>query len=115
MKVPVIVAAITAGHVDWEAIEAAITRSDTNAALRLWHELDDGAAQVEAVLSLPAAVRFYGALARGELLPSGETGRILDAMCRIVPEQRWGLGAADPPRRSRAAGARASPRRAATR
>ena len=68
----------------------------TRPALPLWHELDDGAAQVEAVLSLPAAVRFYGALARGELLPSGETGRILDAMCRIVPEQRWGLGAADP-------------------
>jgi hypothetical protein len=124
MKVPVIVAAITAGHADWEAIEAAITRSDNDAALRLWHELDDGAAQVEAVLraagdhettlertpdprghssfgrtvwSLAAAVRFYGALARGALLPSGETARILDAMCRIVPEQRWGLGAADPP------------------
>jgi hypothetical protein len=124
MKVPVIVAAITAGHADWDAIEAAITRSDNDAALRLWHQLDDGAAQVEAVLraagdhettlerepdprghssfgrtvwSLPAAVRFYGALARGELLPSGETERILDAMCRIVPEQRWGLGAADPP------------------
>ena len=124
MKVPVIVAAITAGHADWEAIEAAITRSDNDAALRLWHELDDGAAQVEAVLraagdlettlermrdprghssfgrtvwSLAAAVRLYGALARGALLPSGETARILDAMCRIVPEQRWGLGAADPP------------------
>jgi hypothetical protein len=124
MKIPVIVAAITAGHDDWDAIEAAITRSDNGAALRLWHELDDGAAQVEAVLraardhettlerepdprghssfgrtvwSLPAVVRFYGALARGELLPSGATDRILDAMCRIVPEQRWGLGAADPP------------------
>jgi Beta-lactamase enzyme family len=124
MKVPLIVAAITAGHADLDAIEAAITRSDNDAALRLWHQLDDGAAQVEAVLraagdhettlerepdprghssfgrtvwSLSAAVRFYGALARGELLPSGETERILDAMCRIVPEQRWGLGAADPP------------------
>jgi hypothetical protein len=49
------------------------------------------------VWSLPAAVSFYGALARGELLTSGDTGRILDAMSRIVPEQRWGLGAADPP------------------
>jgi hypothetical protein len=50
MKVPVIVAAIAAGHADWEAIEAAVTRSDNDAALRLWDRLDDGAAQVEAVL-----------------------------------------------------------------
>jgi hypothetical protein len=124
MKLPVIVAAIAAGRADWEAIEAAITHSDNDAALRLWHALDDGAAEVEAVLrqagdhettlerdpdprgyssfgrtvwALPAAVRFYGALARGELLPSGHTDRILDAMCRIVPEQRWGLGATEPP------------------
>ena len=106
-----------------DAIEAAITRSDNDAALRLWGELDDGAAEVEAQLraagdhettlerepdprgyssfgrtvwSLPAAVRFYGR-SRGELLPPGETARILDAMRRIAPEQRWGLGAADPP------------------
>ena len=124
MKVPVIVAAIAAGRADWEAIEAAITRSDNDAALRLWHRLDDGAAEVEAVLrragdhettlerepdprgyssfgrtvwSLPAAVSFYGALARGELLPTSQTARVLDAMRRIVPEQRWGLGAAEPP------------------
>lgn len=124
MKVPVIVAAIAAGRADWDAIEAAITRSDNDAALRLWCELDDGAAEVEAQLraagdhetnlerepdprghssfgrtvwSLPAVVRFYSALARGDLLPGGETARILDAMSRIVPEQRWGLGAADPP------------------
>ncbi len=50
MKVPVIVAAIAAGRADWEAIEAAITRSDNNAALLLWDRLDDGAAEVEAVL-----------------------------------------------------------------
>jgi hypothetical protein len=49
------------------------------------------------VWSLPAAVTFYGALARGALLPSGETDRILGAMGRIVPEQRWGLGAVQPP------------------
>jgi hypothetical protein len=124
MKVPVIVAAIAAGRADWEAVEAAITRSDNDAASRLWEELDDGAAEVEAVLrqagdhetalerkpdprgwssfgrtvwSLPAAVRFYGALARGELLASADTERILAAMCRIVPEQRWGLGAMHPP------------------
>jgi hypothetical protein len=124
MKLPVIVAAIAAGRADWDAIEAAITRSDNDAALRLWGELDDGAAEVEAQLraagdhettlerepdprgyssfgrtvwSLLAAVRFYGALARGELVPPDETARILDAMTRIVPEQRWGLGAADPP------------------
>jgi hypothetical protein len=119
MKVPVIVAAIAAGRADWEAVEAAITRSDNDAALRLWDGLDDGAAQVEAVLrqagddqttlardpdprgyssfgrtvwSLPAAIAFYGALARGELLPEADTERVLDAMGRIVPEQRWGLG-----------------------
>jgi hypothetical protein len=124
MKVPVIVAAVTAGGADWEAVEAAITRSDNDAAARLWDELDDGAAQVEAVLreagdnettlarepdprgyssfgrtvwSLSAAVRFYRALARGELLASSYTERILDAMGRIVPEQRWCLGAMDPP------------------
>jgi hypothetical protein len=124
MKVPRIVAAIAAGRADWDAIEAAITRSDNDAALRLWQVLDDGAAQVEAVLreagdhettlerepdprghssfgrtvwSLPAAATFYGGLARGELLPAGDSERILDAMRRVVPEQRWGLGTVDPP------------------
>jgi hypothetical protein len=124
MKVLVIVAAVAAGRVDWDAVEAAITRSDNDAALRLWNRLDDGAAQVEAVLreagdrettlerdpdprgyssfgrtvwSLPSAVRFYGALARAELLAVGDTARVLDAMSRIVPEQRWGLGAVHPP------------------
>ena len=119
MKVPVIVAAIASGRADWDAIEAAITRSANDAALRLWDRLDDGAAEVEAVLrragdddtrlerepdprgyssfgrtvwSLTAAVTFYGALARGELLPDKDTGRVLDAMGRIVPDQRWGLG-----------------------
>jgi hypothetical protein len=119
MKVPVIVAAIEAGHADWEAIEAAITNSDNDAARRLWERLDDGAAEVEAVLrragdaetrlkrdpdprgyssfgrtvwSLPAALGFYAALARGELLPKADSERVLDAMGRIVPEQRWGLG-----------------------
>jgi hypothetical protein len=119
MKVPVIVAAIAADQADWEAIEAAITRSDNDAATRLWDQLDDGAAQVEAILrrggdphttlerepdprghssfgrtvwSLEAGLTFYGALARGELLPAEDTARVLDAMGRIVPEQRWGLG-----------------------
>jgi hypothetical protein len=45
----------------------------------------------------PAALTFYGALARGELLPSGDTDRVLAAMRRVVPEQRWGLGALDLP------------------
>jgi len=49
MKVPVIVAAIATGRADWDAIDAAITRSDNDAALLLWHGLDDGAAQVETV------------------------------------------------------------------
>lgn len=43
-------------------------------------ELRDGAAQVEE-----------------QLRAAGETARVLDAMRRIVPEQRWGLGATDPP------------------
>ncbi len=119
MKVPVVVAAIASGRADWDAIEAAITRSDNDAALRLWDRLDDGAAEVEAVLrragddhtmlerepdprgyssfgrtvwSLTAAVTVYAALARGELLPDEDTVRVLDAMERIVPDQRWGLG-----------------------
>jgi hypothetical protein len=119
MKVPVVVAAIAAGRADWEAIEAAITRSDNDAARLLWDRLDDGAAKVEAVLreagddgttlerdpdprgyssfgrtvwSLPGAMAFYGALSRGELLPASDTERVLDAMGRIVAEQRWALG-----------------------
>jgi hypothetical protein len=119
MKVPVIVASIGAGRADWEAVEAAITRSDNDAARLLWERLDDGPAEVEAVLrrrgddnttlerdldprgyssfgrtvwSLPCALAFYAALARGELLPEADTERVLDAMGRIVPEQRWGLG-----------------------
>jgi Beta-lactamase enzyme family len=119
MKVPVVVASIAAGRADWAAIEAAITRSDNDAARLLWDRLDDGAAEVEAVLrqagdtettlerdpdprgyssfgrtvwSLPGALALYGALARGELLPASDTERVLDAMGRIVPEQRWGLG-----------------------
>ena len=119
MKVPVIVASITSGRADWHAIEAAITRSDNDAARRLWDALDDGPAEVEAVLrragdtettvereadprgwspfgrtvwSLEAAAGFYRALANGELLPAADTEGILDAMGRVAPEQRWGLG-----------------------
>jgi hypothetical protein len=119
MKVPVVVACITAGRANSHDLEAAITRSDNEAALRLWSRLDDGPAEVEAVLrragdtettlerepdprgwssfgrtvwSLSAAATFYRALARGELLPPAETDHILDAMGRVVPEQRWGLG-----------------------
>ena len=119
MKVPVIVASITSGDPDWHAIELAITRSDNEAALRLWRALDDGPAQVEAVLrragddqtelerepdprgwspfgrtvwTLESAATVYRALGRGELLESRDTERVLDAMGRIVPEQRWGLG-----------------------
>jgi hypothetical protein len=120
MKVPVVVASLASGTADWDDVEAAITRSDNEAALRLWAGLGDGAAEVEAVLRragdpetvlerepdprgwssfggtvwpLAAAATFYRALARGELLPPVETERVLGAMTRIVPEQRWGLGA----------------------
>jgi hypothetical protein len=119
MKVPVIVASITSGRADWHAVEAAITRSDNEAALRLWSRLDDGPAEVEAVLrqagdsetvlerepdprgwspfgrtvwTLEAGATFYRALARGELVDEVDTRRLLDAMARIAPEQRWGLG-----------------------
>ncbi len=119
MKVPVIVASITSGQADWHAIDAAITRSDNDAAHRLWDALDDGPAEVEAALrragdsettlereadprgwssfgrtvwSLDAAAGFYRALANGALLAAADTERILDAMGRVVPEQRWGLG-----------------------
>ena len=46
MKVPVIVASITSGRADWHAIEAAITRSDNDAAGRLWDTLGDGPGEV---------------------------------------------------------------------
>jgi hypothetical protein len=119
MKVPVIVASITSGRADWPAIEAAITRSDNDAALGLWNGLDDAPAQVESVLrqagdpetvlerepdprgwspfgrtvwTLEAGATFYRALARRELLDTADTERILDAMARVVPEQCWGLG-----------------------
>ena len=121
MKLPVVVAAIDAGRADPDDVEAAITRSDNDAALRLWQALgDDRAERVEAVLrragdaetiverepdprgwspfgrtvwTLEAAVGFYRALANGELLEPRETERLLDAMARVVPDQRWGLGA----------------------
>ena len=119
MKVPVIVASITSGQADWHAVEAAITRSDNEAARLLWSRLDDGPAEVEAILrragdsatvlerepdprgwspfgrtvwTLEAGATFYRALARGELLDEADTRRLLDAMGRIAPEQRWGLG-----------------------
>ena len=120
MKVPVIAAAVVADSVDWRDAELAITRSDNEAALRLWAGLADGASEVEAVLrragdretvverepdprgwspfgrtvwTLEAAGTFYRALARGELLDAAATERVLGAMGRVIPEQRWGLGA----------------------
>jgi hypothetical protein len=120
MKVPVIVASITSGGADWHNVEHAITRSDNDAAQRLWDGLADGPAEVEAVLrragdaettlereadprgwssfgrtvwTLEAAATFYRALARGELLGPEDTERVLDAMGRVILEQRWGLGA----------------------
>ena len=135
MKLPVIVAAIAAGRADGIAIEAAITRSDNDAALRLWGELDDGAAEVEAQLraagdhettlerepdprgyssfgrtvwSLPAAVRFYGR----SRAASCSSRRDRPHPRRHAPDRAraaLGLGAADPPIPSRAAGVRAIP------
>jgi Beta-lactamase enzyme family len=119
MKVPVIVASIASGRADWHEIELAITRSDNDAARRLWEALDDGPGQVEAVLrragdagtvlerepdprgwspfgrtvwTLEAGTTFYRALARGELLDPADTDRVLELMGGIVSEQCWGLG-----------------------
>jgi hypothetical protein len=119
MKVPVIVASITRERADHHAVERAITQSDNDATLELWNTLDDGPSEVEAVLrragdtettlerepdprgwssfgrtvwTLTAAATFYRALARGELLSPADTERVLDAMGRVVEEQRWGLG-----------------------
>jgi hypothetical protein len=78
MKVPVIVACITSGRADWHDVDLAIVQSDNEAALRLWERLDDGPARVEAVL------RRAG--------DDDGTARVLDAMGRIVPEQRLGIG-----------------------
>jgi hypothetical protein len=44
--------------------------------------------------SVSEAVKFFAALARGDLLPADSTGYILGLMAEVVPEQRWGLGAA---------------------
>ena len=120
MKVPVIVASITSRNANWHDVEAAITHSDNDAALRLWDTLGDGPAEVEAVLrrggdgetilerepdprgwssfgrtvwTLAAAATFYRALASGALLDADDAERVLDAMGRVAPEQRWGLGA----------------------
>ena len=53
MKVP---AALRAGHADWDDIEAAIMRSDNDAALRLWDRLGDGAAEVEVGIAGAAVI-----------------------------------------------------------
>ena len=137
MKVPVIVATLQARRAgelpgaseptpeERDAIEAAITRSDNEAALTLWDELGDAAAaaaRTERVLReagddsttvpstpdprgyspfgrtvwpLDAAATFYRALALGRLLSPADTELVLDAMSRVVPEQRWGIGAAE--------------------
>ena len=101
-------------------MDAAITRSDNDAARLLWDRLDDGAAEVEAVLrragddqhdtrarSRPARLQLlrpHRVVAAGRAQRSmrrsrevsccrrRDTERVLDAMGRIVPEQRWGLG-----------------------
>jgi hypothetical protein len=106
MKVPVVVASIASGTADWDAIELAITRSDNDAALRIWAALDDGPAQVEAVLRRggdretvlerepdPRGWSSFGRTVWTLEAAEADTGRVLDAMGRIAPDQRWGLGA----------------------
>jgi Beta-lactamase enzyme family len=141
MKVPVIVAAIDARRdgklpggreltpTERAAIEAAITRSDNDAALLLWNELVEAfggeaaaAQRTEAVLRqagddattviavpdprgyspfgrtiwrLDRAATFYRSLARVQLLSPADTKLVLDAMSRVVNDQRWGVGAAN--------------------
>jgi hypothetical protein len=47
--------------------------------------------------SLPASVEFFRALGRGCLLDREGTAYVLGLMEEVIPEQRWGLGAADFP------------------
>src|SRR3954466_16229533 len=87
MKVPVIVACITSGEADWHDIELAITRSDNDAALRRWRALDDGPAQVEAVLRRagdPETVLEREADPRG-WSPFGRTVWTLAAGAALLP------------------------------
>ncbi len=46
------------------------------------------------VWTLEGAATFYRSLARSRLLSHADTALILDAMGRVVPDQRWGVGAA---------------------
>jgi hypothetical protein len=47
--------------------------------------------------SLAGSVDFYRALACGQLLDSGGTAYVLGLMEEVIPEQQWGLGAAEVP------------------
>ena len=135
MKVPVIVASITAGRADWHddrgrdhalgqrrGSAASGTRSTTGpreveAVLRragdsvttLEREADPRgwSSFGRTVWSLQAAAAFYRALATGELLARADTERILDAMGRDRAGAALGARRRCPGCASRAAGGRA--------
>lgn len=109
----------------WPDVEAAITRSDNDAAARLWGSLgqpEEAAAAVDEVLSaydsggtatqqevvrppfssfgqtqwsLPDQARFAAALACSD--ETSVAAQVRAAMARVVPDHRWGIGGlADP-------------------
>ena len=140
MKVPVIVASITSGRADWHAIEAAITRSDNEAARRLWGasrrrarrrsrrcsaEPGDSTTVLErepdprgwspfgrTVWTLEAGATFYRALARGELLDPARTPSASWTPWRTLCPSSAGASAAFRACASRAAGGPARSRAA---
>lgn len=125
MKVPLSIAAAARQPTDqtWQLIEAAITRSDNDAAAVLWASLgppEEAARAVDEVLDaygssgtrtepadvrpgfssfgqtrwdLASQARFASALA---CVPEpSAAGRVRAAMGRVIPDQRWGIGTLD--------------------
>ena len=124
IKVPLSIAAVghgaAAGSDPWPDIEPAITRSDNDAALRLWSSLgqpQEAAAAVDEVLRTygSAGTRTESEGVRPPFTPFGQTqwslvdqarfaaavacapgasaaGEVRAVMGRVVEDQRWGIG-----------------------
>lgn len=128
IKVPLAIAAAEqpapVGGIDpWPHIEAAVTRSDNDAALQLWAALgapEGAASAVDEVLTAygSAATRTESRIVRPGFSAFGQTqwgledqarfaaalactddgstaGQVRAAMGRVVPDQRWGMGQLD--------------------
>lgn len=130
IKVPLAIAAAeqaanASGKDPWPQIEAAVTRSDNDAALQLWVGLgapEEAAAAVDEVLSaynstgtrtesqivrpgfsaigqtlwsLADQARFASALMCEP--PEGAAGQVRGAMGRVVRDQRWAMGQLEEP------------------